>query len=302
MALFTYQRYGYENQFSNKFENEFEDWFGVLAKKLHCSGDCHSIRLTQGDGKIDVYVINEQLAYQCYAPQSYSPTKAAAKIRSDFWGAYEHLDGKLKSWVFVHNHCTGRLDKDSLKAINDVKSEIAERAIEITILVWGKEDIWIALLERLDFNQLRELFGESTPVELDYDNLEAVLISLEREDYQPSLDTLSQPAIDKLNFNELGPSCKKLIEMACGVDSVVGDYFARCPNPELGEQIAERLRKLYTRLKKVDQLTPDEIFNRLQLEVGWKAVPDAKRQLASMAVLSYFFHQCDVFENVPEIQ
>ena len=299
MAIFTYQRHGFENQFSTKFDNEFENWFSDLARKLHPGGDCQPVRLTQGDGKIDVYVIRDQLVYQCYAPQSYSPTKAASKIVCDFWGANDHLDGKMNCWIFVHNHPTGRLDKDSVKAINNLKSEVTEKKIEVRILAWGKEDLWTQLLERLDYNQLRDLFGEPNPVELDYACLESLLLSLEAVDYQPDLEAPIQPDVDKLNFNDLGPSIQTFIRMARGVDWKVGDYFDRCPNPELGENIAERFRKRYKRFRTIDQLPPDDIFSRLQGEAGWKPTPDPKRQLASMAILSYFFHKCDIFENVP---
>jgi hypothetical protein len=298
MAIFTYQRHGYENQFSTKYDNEFENWFADLARKLHPGGDCQPVRLTQGDGKIDVYVINEQLVYQCYGPQLYSPSKAKKKITDDFMGAYCHLDGELSKWIFVHNHPTGCLDKDSVKAINKLKSELAADELEVEILVWGKEDLWRELYERLPYSLLRDMFGEPTPIELDYASLEHVLDHLERVDYEPNAEPLSQPALEKLNFNKLGPSYKMHIEMGYRGDKIVSDYFSNSPDPELGERIAERFRQRYKRLKTVDRLSPDDISDRLQSDAGWKNAPDAKRQQATLSVLSYFFHQCDIFENI----
>lgn len=299
MAIFTHQRHSYEIEFANKFDNEFENWFGNLARRLHPGGNCQPIRLTQGDGKIDVYVLNEQIIYQCYGPQTFKPKVAANKISKDFWGAYGHLDGEFKKWIFVHNHRTGLLDKESLKAINNLITGVKAKKKIIQIQAWGKEDLWGELENRLSYSGLQDLFGAPNPVALDYESLESVLISLEKEEYQPSLDTPSLPDVDKLDFNKLGPSCRIIIEMGRYAVHKVVDYFSRCPNPEFGEQLAERFRRRYQQLKAVDRLSPDEIFNRLQLESGWKVVPDAKRQLAMMTILSYFFHQCDIFENIP---
>ncbi len=63
-SLFTYQRSNYLNEFRTKFTNDFESWFATIAKALHSTGDIQSPRLTQGDGKIDVFVLSQQLVYQ----------------------------------------------------------------------------------------------------------------------------------------------------------------------------------------------------------------------------------------------
>ncbi|NQV38380.1 MAG: hypothetical protein HQ509_10290 [Candidatus Marinimicrobia bacterium] len=299
MTLFTYQRHGYDIAFASKYEHEFESWFENLAKKLHPGGDCQGVRLTQGDGKIDAFVINRQIVYQCYAPQTFKTSSATAKIKDDFWGVHAHLGGNLKEWAFVHNHCTGNLDKDSLKAINDIKTKLVASGEEIKLRVLGKEALWEELVEKLDFTQLRALFGEPNPVELNYESLEKIIYSLKMADYTPSTDPISQPDVAKLDFNKLGESSKAMIKMARAVDYKVGEYFDRCSDLELGEKVAERFKAKYVQYRDIDTLPPDEIFNKLQFEVGWKDSPDAQHTYACMAILSFFFHQCDIFENNP---
>jgi hypothetical protein len=127
-SLFTFQKSGFNNQFRSHFGDGFQNWFSLLMQRLHRNGDVQSIRLTQGDGKLDVCVLSEQLVYQCYAPSEFRVSTAVAKIREDFWGAFNHLDGNLKKWIFVHNHPTGQLDKDCYKALSDTSAECSRIA------------------------------------------------------------------------------------------------------------------------------------------------------------------------------
>lgn len=71
---------------------------------MYPSGDVQGVRLTQGDGKMDAVILSEQTVFQCYGPQTFQPSKAAAKVTTDFTGAHQFLDGRLKKWIFVHNH------------------------------------------------------------------------------------------------------------------------------------------------------------------------------------------------------
>lgn len=65
----------------------------------------------------------------------------------------------------------------------------------------------------------------------------------------------------------------------------------------MGEQIAVAFRAKYAECK-VQGLTPDEIFEHMQLYAGFGGPP--RRQVASMAVIAYFFERCDIFENPEE--
>lgn len=259
------------------------------------------MRLTQGDGKLDAVVLNEQIVYQCYAPQTFKPSKAAAKIRTDFIGAHDFLQGRLRKWIFVHNHRTGSLDKISLKALNDLVTETRERGQNIEILAWGKEELWEALEAFVPHFGLRELFGSPDPVHADFACLEELLLSLERAKYPDDVTPVSQPAENKLEFNDLGRSHRQEIRNGRTGLRVMDDYLASRSgtDPEFVERLAQRFRERYRSLRARPALSPDDIYENLRLDAGWKASPDIKREMATRIILAYFFDTCDIFENLP---
>ncbi len=300
-SLFTHQRHDFERQFGSHFGDGFQDWFMNLARRLHASGDVQSVRLTQGDGKLDVVVLNDQIIYQCFGPQTFKPSDAAGKIRADFTGAHEFLGGRLKKWVFVHNHPTGSLDKLSLKALNDLVTEAGPSGEGIEILAWGKEELWDALAAGVSHHGLRELFGSPDPVHVDFACLEELLLSLERAKYPDDVAPVSQPAENKLEFNALGSSYRQQIRQGRTGLRIMDDYLSSRAgtDPEFAERLAQRFRDRYRMLRARPALSPDQIYENLRLDAGWKASPDIKREMATRIILAYFFDTCDIFENPP---
>lgn len=301
-SLFTHQRAEFNNQFRGHFGDAFQYWFEGLARKLHSNGDVHAIRLTQGDGKLDLVVLNQQLVYQCYAPSDFKTSVAKAKITDDFWGAYKHLNGKMRKWVFVHNHSTGQIDKDCCKAINNIVTECRKRGDEIEILAWGIEEMWSALEEGLSVVSLRELFGSPDPVTINYACIEQLLHTLERAAYPEDVEPIPQPSVDKLKFNDLGSTYRRAIrEGRSGMRIMEGYLVSRSSiDPEFAERLAQRFRNRYLHWKRLGTLTPSEIYENLCMDAGWKASPDAAREMATRTILAYFFETCDIFENQPE--
>ena len=300
-SLFTHQRAAFNNQFRSHFGDGFQDWFAKLARHLHPNGDVQPVRLTQGDGKLDVVALNEQLVYQCYGPQEFKPSVAAAKIAANFWGAHHHLDGRLQKWIFVHNHSTGALDKSCIKTLNDIIDECRKRGESIEVEGWGIENLWEALVERVSFHGLQELFGSPDPVVVDFSCLEEMLLSLERAPYPEDAERLPLPSQQKLDFNGLPPAYQREIrEGRCGL-RIMNDYLASraASDPEFAERLAQRFRVRYAHWKSRKILSPDEIYENLRLDAGWKASRDIKREMASRTVLAYFFESCDIFENQP---
>lgn len=74
-------------------------------------------------------------------------------------------------------------------------------------------------------------------------------------------------------------------------------YFRRGARPDLGERIAQAFRDHYAVLKGLGQ-SADNIFWSFQEYAGGKG--DPQRQGAALAVITYFFDACDIFED-PEI-
>jgi hypothetical protein len=298
-SLFTHQRHEFERQFGSHFGDNFQNWFMKLARHIHSSGDVQTVRLTQGDGKLDVVVLNEQIVYQCYGPQTFKSSEATRKIGADFEGAHKFLDGRLGKWVFVHNHPTGSLDKNTLKALNNLITEIRKRGDAVEILAWGREELWDALEVGVPHHGLRELFGSPNPVHIDFACLEELLLSLERAEYPDDVAPVSQPAENKLEFNDLGASYRRQVRQGRTGLRIMDEYLASRvgTDPEFAERLAQRFRDRYRSLHSRSVLSPDEIYENLRLDAGWKASPDIKREMATRVILAYFFDTCDIFEN-----
>ena len=69
-------------------------------------------------------------------------------------------------------------------------------------------------------------------------------------------------------------------------------------NPTLGEEIASAFRAEYGRLWR-DGLDPNEVFVALQEFTGGSTRGDTEHETAVLAVLSYLFERCDIFEPPP---
>jgi len=67
--------------------------------------------------------------------------------------------------------------------------------------------------------------------------------------------------------------------------------------PTLQDKLAEAFRTEYGRLRNLD-LSPDEIFSRLQHFAGGNIIPTPATQAAVLAVLAFFFEECEIFERV----
>lgn len=300
-SLFTHQRHAFDNQFNSHFGDEFQNWFMKLARHIYVSGDVQMVRLTQGDGKLDVIVFSHQTVFQCYGPQIFKTSDAVDKIKTDFAGAREFLEKRLKKWVFVHNHRTGSLDKQCIKALNDLTAGCGERGENIEILAWGKEELWDTLEEHVSHHGLKELFGSPDAIYVDFACLEELLLSLERANYPDDVAPVSLPSENKLEFNALGLAYRRQIREGRTGLRIMDDYLAShaSTDPEFAERLAQRFRERYRQCRARPGLSPDEIYENLRLDAGWKAFPDIKREMAIRIILAYFFDTCDIFENPP---
>jgi hypothetical protein len=85
-----------------------------------------------------------------------------------------------------------------------------------------------------------------------------------------------------------------LLQMGRRKSGLVDIFFRKSARPDLGERIAEAFRMRYAELKSLG-LPADSIFKHLQDYAGMNGEPT--RQGAALAVLSYFFDNCDIFED-----
>jgi hypothetical protein len=284
----------FENTFLREKGKAFESLFArVMAHGF--TGDFEPVRPygPRGDLKCDGFRPSDGTVFQSYAPDSTKLAELLAKIDEDFAGACTHWGAKMRRWEFVHNDVRGLpaeavLKLDELRATNP----------EISIGVFGEAEMR-AVVMRLALHQLEDLFGavpsQRTLERLDFTNLRPVLIAIQRR-HPGAEPPLAAPSATKLQHNALSLDAALLLRQGRRREKLVQDFFDAWPDPSFGEDVAEAFRARYQALKAVD-LSPDEIFGELQTFAGGME-GEPSHQGAVLAVLSYFFERCDIFEDV----
>lgn len=278
--------------FATKRETEFQDWFARLASYAFGS-DFEAVRPygPQGDLKCDGRRRSTDTVFQCYAPHGMTDTLLIRKIKDDFHGALANWEN-MAEWVFVHNDSRG-LPPMVVKYLDSLRSEYPQVKID----TWSEAQLQ-RLIERLDLPAMETLFGPA-PSSSDFetlimDDLPPIIKQLQQTDPSPGQVPLTPPSPDKLARNELSEEAAALLTVGRRKEALVDSYFRTHPQPDLGERIAESFRRRYASLR--DQgMSPDDVFAHLQQYAGSDTQP--KRQGAALAVLSYFFERCDIFED-----
>jgi hypothetical protein len=283
----------YENAFLREKGKAFETLFArVMAHAF--SGDFQTVRPygTKGDLKCDGYRSSDGTVFQCYAPDSTKLSELIAKIERDFHGAMAHWEQRLYRWEFVHNDVRG-LPAEAVQKLADLAA--AHPAIEIATFA---EAEMRKVVMGLELHQLEDLFGvvpsQRTLERLDFAVLRPVLIAIQRQE-PPADPPLIAPSPLKLQNNALSEDAAGLLRQGRRREKLVQDFFDAWPDPSFGEAIAEGFRSRYQALKSVG-LDPDAIFGELQTFAGGMD-GEPSRQAAVLAVLSYFFERCDIFED-----
>jgi hypothetical protein len=275
----------------------FQDLFSTVMEKCH-PGDFQRVRPwgRQGDRKNDGYLASQKTLFAVYAPNEVEAAETVRKLNSDFKGALPYWEKYFKTWVFVHNSMIG-LGPEVLQAILDLKSGHAVLGIG----TWGFEELRqeVFTLKEAD---LASLLG---PVPSRYDMQNVGMVDLEPLlDHVGRLRPMSEEHIHpvppgKLEENSLSDAVATLLQAGFARSKVVADYFRRIRNPKLRDEVAEVFRAEYVRLRE-EGMPPDDIFHQLQVFVGGSNPGPPIRQAAILAVLAYFFEECEIFERPVE--
>ena len=281
--------------FLEKKGTEFQDWFVKLARYAF-GPDFEAVRAygPLGDLKCDGRRRSTGTIFQCYAPYQMNQQRLNRKINEDFCGAYEHW-GNIAEWVFVHNDTQG-LPPSSMQLIDRLRQNYPSVKIE----VWSEPELQ-QLAAGLPLTSQQAVFGfapSRTGMEtLMLDDIMPVIDALQQTEPIPGEEPLTAPSVDKLARNSLSEDVANLLRVGRRKEALVEIWFSRSPNAELGERIAEAFRRRYTQLKE-SGISADAIFSHLQQYAGSGGEP--KQQNAALAVLSYFFERCDIFEDPEE--
>ena len=284
----------FENAFLREKGTAFQTFFArVMAHGF--MGNFEPVRPygPRGDLKCDGFRSSDGTVFQCYAPDTTKLAELLAKIDEDFQGALAHWGSRMRRWEFVHNDVRG-LPADAVQKLQDLRA--AHKTIEIG--VFGEAELR-AVVMGLALHQLEDLFGpvpsQRTLEKLDFAAIRPVLIAIQRR--EPEVEpSITAPSPLKLQNNALSDDAAALLRQGRRREKLVQDFFDSWPDPSFGEVIAEGFRDRYRSLRAVG-LGPDEIFAQLQTFAGGMD-GEPGHQAAVLAVMSYFFERCDIFEDV----
>ena len=286
----------FRDAYREKRGDEFQDWFCELAAQVW-GPDFERVRPygAQGDFKCDGRRISTRSIFQCYAPKTPKAAELNKKIRDDFDGALKHWPD-MAEWIFVFG------DKDGLPpSTSQLLSELRTTHDGIVISLWTQPALEV-LAEEMPPLGWEILFGpvtsQSSFEALALEDLQPVVEELAKQQPEPGEEPLEPPSAEKLERNALSDEAEGLLRLGRRKEALVERYFRSAAVPDLGEQIAEAFRSRYAELKTAT-LPPEQIFTNLQRFAGGMEGPPA-RQGAVLAVLSYYFERCDIFEDANE--
>jgi hypothetical protein len=275
----------------------FEDWFVELARRAW-GQDFEPVRAQgkHGDLKCDGHRISEGGIYQCYAPLRPVREKIEDKIQTDFSGALAIWKEKMKSWQIVINDRQG-LQSEAKTQVEILRTknhsiliqtfgpiEIEKLALTLSevdlgdlfnVSFGGKE----AELMRVSFNEigsLVDLVGNSTPL--------------------PSFAALDPPSKDKAALNKLDDEIVTLLTRGQVLAQRVEQYFNDSGKVDQGEKIGHQFSRIYLDMKEAGWDSTRIFYEFIDICGGLKH--QQGRRMAVLAVVTYYFNKCDIFENL----
>lgn len=277
-----------------KDSDEYQNLFADIMEALHGT-DFLRVRPwgNLGDKKNDGYLKSSRTLFQVYAPKSQSSTKTKAKINEDFHEALPYWKDHFDNWIFVHNDYDG-LGPDVAKLLLDLNSENENVSID----QWGPRRL-LKKFEQLELTQKEAIVGSAPTTEdfvgLSYDQLGPVIRNVARSEAPPPTEINPVPS-DKVAINKLPDDVVSLLKLGTDKAPLVGAYFRDHPDPMFGEDVASSFNSRYLVLKSQD-LVAGAIFRELWLMARGNADRgDPSQEVAVLAVLTYLFETCDIYE------
>lgn len=299
MDQFTRHYFGmtFKVRFLEALGDNFQLFFGQIMN-LRYPGDFTQTRPwgNRGDNKCDGYLPSQGKFYQCYAPAALSENETIRKIDEDFNGALPFHPQYFDTWVFVNNARDGRIPAWLTLKLQNLRQNHQTIAIE-TLGYMELLQICLAL----NSEQLVDLFGLLPTLE--------DMIDVQFKDIKPILNNLSHYADwtdsapnpvspEKLNYNHLGEDVKQCLRHGMIKSKIVREYLDQTMDKELASRITGAFHHKYQQLKE-EQREPDDIFYGLKVFAQGPFAQEPKTEGAVLAILSYLFEECDIFENPP---
>ncbi|MGB9152012.1 MAG: ABC-three component system protein [Alphaproteobacteria bacterium] len=297
MTLSPLQKAFYELTFENRYltlqGNEFQEFFRNIMEHAF-PNDFVAVRPhgNTGDKKCDGFLRSKGTIYQCYAPKNMKLKNLLDKMDEDFHGASTHWTDEMKEWVFVHNDRDG-IPADALKLLEKFEKEGTTNTghhgfRELT-------DIVATISE----SKLTSLFGHvpthAVIANVPSADILAAIQGLQGFSSAYNEADLRAPSTAKLTGNGFSSHVIELLRGGFVGAKRVQQFFDAYPVPDYVDTIATAFKREYNNLRSTTA-KPDEIYEALYRYADGDG-SDANRRAAVLAVLSYFFERCDIFED-----
>jgi hypothetical protein len=249
-----------------------------------------------GDKKCDGYRPSDCTVFQCYAPRSMEPAPLCAKINVDYHGAISHAaTTPIKKWVLVHND-PEELPTLAHELVIALRSNDAGPLIDIlgfvpllsTIMELPREKLMLLFPNGLTSRDLRQI---------NYRDIDELIDSLGPLETEVITGQPDAPSSRKIAHNKFSGAVEGILKAGFIVQPKFENYFADTSRAVVGNRIAERFKLLYAANSRAG-LDSDEIFFALTEAVGGLAT-DKPRRAAIIGLITYMFHSCEIFEDVP---
>ncbi|WP_156338289.1 ABC-three component system protein [Chondromyces crocatus] len=279
--------------FLRKQGTAFQDFFADMMDAVHPS-DFERVRPygNHGDLKCDGYLRSRGLVFQVYAPREMKLPALKRKISVDFNGAKKHWKKEMRGWVLVHNDADG-LPAEAVKLLEDLRTQNPDLSID----QWGCEQMQQLALFMPRASLIKHFGRPPTRKDFDvlgFESLAEVLMTIRTAAPTPP-DEILPVSPTKLEANALSRTVASYLQLGRERDRLVERYFEKHPNPLFGEEVATAFHSEYLRLR-AERRRPDQVFAALQSFAGGSTRGDAEHEAAVLAVLSYLFDRCDIFE------
>jgi hypothetical protein len=246
-----------------------------------------------GDWKNDGLLTVQRRLLQVYAPEGFDKKKTLAKIAEDYAGAVDKWGDRFDTWTFVNNSVPGLPPYAVDKLL-----ELSDSDDRINCEQWSYPKLRQLVFE-LDRNDLASLLGP--PVSridiLSVEVADVIPILRAIETTTPAgLDKVRPVPPDKLDENGLSEDAAALLLLGMRRADEVQRYFAgQTQRPNFRDDLGARFHEQYVILRDMG-LDADGVLAAM---VEWVAGPvlEPVQQAAALAVVAYFFEQCDIYER-----
>lgn len=162
---------------------------------------------------------------------------------------------------------------------NDDQTYIAEKLFEM------KREHEKMVRESLKKEEIKITFAE----------LEVITKFLVSANTQREDEITLIPPKEKIQKNQLSADIEENIKIGMLKSKLVAQYIEKQPDVDFGERLKKGFVDKYLKLKKAG-VGSDELFWDL-FEFASNGSPDFKTRAAGLAILTYFFETCEVFEK-----